>query len=74
MICFFSSYRFTGPAYAYKSALFGEGSGPMILGNVHCKGDENNIADCQSRMLDDVHCSHSQDASVSCGELQLLLG
>ena len=46
----------------------------MILGNVHCKGDENNIADCQSRMLDDVHCSHSQDASVSCGELQLLLG
>ena len=65
--------RFTGLAYAYKSALFGEGDGPVVMGNVHCLGDEENIGDCQARFYEEVHCSHRQDAGVSCGQYTILL-
>ncbi|KAL4229913.1 Scavenger receptor Cys-rich [Mactra antiquata] len=54
--------------YSYNHAVFGEGSGDVVLSNVQCNGDESNIGDC---MYDGfgrgfIHCSHSQDASVSC--------
>ena len=64
---------FVDEAYAYGSALFGEGTGPVLLGNVHCNGDEENIGDCQAREGDFVHCNHNQDAGVSCGVICTLI-
>ena len=49
--------------------MFGEGLGAVVLGSVHCHGDETNIGECQARAFSNVHCSHHQDAGVSCGEL-----
>jgi hypothetical protein len=39
------------------------------MSNVGCNGNESNLGDCKSRGFGYglVHCSHAQDAGVTCG-------
>lgn len=49
---------------AVLSAGFGQGSGPILLGNVGCTGFESDIANCSND--DGSSCTHSNDAGVRC--------
>ena len=52
-------------AVAYGSAYFGFGSGPIVLDNVACTGNESSLFDC---VYSPTHnCVHFEDAGVSCG-------
>ena len=53
-------------AIAAAGAYFGEGSGPILLSNVVCNGDETRIVDCPNQRLAQHSCFHSEDASVIC--------
>ena len=64
-------------AIATKSAYFGEGSGPIWLTYLLCRGTESNIASCHSRYgWGQSHfCTggHSQDAGVVCSSKQMYI-
>eukprot|EP00062_Callorhinchus_milii_P024684 gi/632984858/ref/XP_007909356.1/ PREDICTED: deleted in malignant brain tumors 1 protein-like [Callorhinchus milii] len=52
-------------------AHFGEGSGPVVTINVHCRGSESTLRDCQSGDWGDCSVygvSHSSDAGVICSD------
>ncbi|KAH3790699.1 hypothetical protein DPMN_168906 [Dreissena polymorpha] len=59
---------FQGTGFAYGNAIFGQGSGDVLLLRVQCHGNETNLGQCWSRGIGQVAvlCGHSQDASVSC--------
>ena len=50
----------------YTNATFREGTGEIILDNVHCTGSESNIAFCQHNGYLSHNCEHRQDAGVTC--------
>ncbi len=58
---------FTGGSYAYTSAHFGRGSGPIIMDDLHCTGFESTLAFCPHRGWLNHSCNHGEDAGVSCG-------
>ena len=60
-------------ARARTNAAFGQGSGPIILNNVLCRGSEQNLFHCQSDILEVGSCRHTQDAGVECVEGKQLL-
>ncbi|XP_006867523.1 PREDICTED: deleted in malignant brain tumors 1 protein-like [Chrysochloris asiatica] len=47
-------------------AHFGEGSGKILLDNVHCRGDEQYLEECSHVGWFSHNCGHSEDASVIC--------
>ncbi|KAG9264046.1 deleted in malignant brain tumors 1 protein-like [Astyanax mexicanus] len=51
------------------SAHFGEGNGPVLLDDVGCSGQENNLLSCSQRGLGITNCSHSEDAGVICSDV-----
>jgi len=53
-------------AIALSNAHFGEGVGDILLDEVHCTGNEENIGDCQHQAWGSHDCSHYEDASVIC--------
>ncbi|NXG53141.1 DMBT1 protein, partial [Psilopogon haemacephalus] len=48
------------------SAYFGPGSGPILLDNVRCRGDEVSLARCNHSGWRVHNCAHYEDASVVC--------
>ncbi|XP_041475672.1 deleted in malignant brain tumors 1 protein-like [Lytechinus variegatus] len=69
---------FDGALDAPRSAMFGQGSGRVLLMYVNCEGTEDNLADCAHAGIDRYPCSHSRDAGAICysegsGRLCLLL-
>ena len=48
----------------YYDAHFGQGSGPVQLDQIRCRGDEMMLADCPS--VDGRSCSHSNDVGIGC--------
>ena len=51
-------------ATAYSNAHFGQGTGPILLDDVACVGNESRLVDCQ---YTSVHnCAHIEDAGASC--------
>ncbi|XP_068136726.1 neurotrypsin [Hyperolius riggenbachi] len=58
-----------GVAKAWSQAYFGEGSGPILLDEVQCTGNELSIEECQRSAWGDHNCAHKEDAGVSCTPL-----
>ena len=51
---------------ALGSARFGAGSGPILISELSCIGNESIIAECH-HLLTGVHnCNHSEDVGVIC--------
>ncbi|NWU69892.1 C163A protein, partial [Pterocles burchelli] len=51
---------------ALSEAAFGEGTGPIWLEKVHCKGTELSLWDCPTKPLFRENCDHKEDAAVDC--------
>ncbi|KAI1242152.1 scavenger receptor cysteine-rich type 1 protein M130, partial [Lamprotornis superbus] len=51
---------------ALSEAAFGEGTGPIWLEKVHCKGTELSLWDCPAKPLSGKNCDHKEDAAVNC--------
>ena len=60
---------------ATVSAVFGGGSGPILLSYVACTGSEYRLLECSDNNLEVGNCGHGQDAGVVCeeGTLKTLL-
>ncbi|KAJ7425557.1 Neurotrypsin [Willisornis vidua] len=68
-----------GVAKAWSQAHFGEGSGPVLLDEVQCTGNELSIEQCPKSSWREHNCGHKEDAGVSCtpltdGALRLVSG
>eukprot|EP00057_Strongylocentrotus_purpuratus_P011987 XP_011666461.1 PREDICTED: deleted in malignant brain tumors 1 protein-like [Strongylocentrotus purpuratus] len=58
---------FDGALAAPGSARFGQGSGPILLTRLACKGTEDNLADCAHAGIGNyTSCGHARDAGVIC--------
>ncbi|NWI08643.1 WC11 protein, partial [Crypturellus soui] len=64
-----------GPAIsALGKATFGEGTGPIWLQQVECRGTERSLWDCKVPCGNSGACQHKEDAAVNCsGEWQCLV-
>ena len=53
-------------------AAFGQGTGPILLGNVGCTGTESSLLSCSHSRIGVNYCGHSEDAGVVCPTCKLL--
>ena len=56
----------TSGTIATISAIFGQGTGPILMNNVGCRGSEARLIDCSSQTGTITGCSHFEDAGVRC--------
>ena len=56
---------FTGTVVR-TNAYYGRGSGLIMLTNVGCTGEEQNLLNCTYTGYGVTSCSHYEDAGVSC--------
>ena len=59
-------YSVSGVAVGY--AYFGQGTGSIVMDDVHCHGNESSITACTH--ITDHDCDHSEDAGVICNRKQ----
>ncbi|KAM5255252.1 LOW QUALITY PROTEIN: neurotrypsin [Ctenodactylus gundi] len=59
----------SGITKAWGQAYFGEGSGPILLDEVRCTGNELAIEQCPKSSWGEHNCGHKEDAGVSCTPL-----
>lgn len=57
---------------AHTWALFGEGSVPILMYQVNCKGSESSISDCSHTGFGSNNCLHNQDAGVVCSGMKII--
>eukprot|EP00731_Ephydatia_muelleri_P028213 Em0019g1086a len=51
---------------AYSLALYGKGTGSILLDDVQCTGSETSVWNCVNNGIGVHNCVHSEDASVQC--------
>ena len=54
---------------AYGGAHYGQGTGPILLDEVKCSGDESSLFSCGHERVGIHNCGHGEDASVRCGNI-----
>ena len=59
---------FISGAVARLDAVYRQGTGPILLSNVQCSGNEQRLFECQHNSLDVGSCRHTEDAGVDCFE------
>ena len=65
----FNYFSLSTGAAPRSDAVFGQGSGPILLDLVRCNGLENTLFDCsRGRGIEPYSCGHHQDAGVVCAE------
>ncbi|XP_030425412.1 neurotrypsin-like [Gopherus evgoodei] len=57
---------FSGTAKALSWAHYGQGSGPILLDEVECSGNELSLDQCKKNNWGQQNCDHIEDAGVSC--------
>jgi deleted-in-malignant-brain-tumors protein 1 len=51
---------------AFDDAEFGEGTGPILLDNFNCAGNESSLFSCSHQGVGINNCDHDEDAGVRC--------
>lgn len=62
----FGLQLFRTTSEAYGGAVYGQGSGPIWLDDVKCKGSETSIEKCSHRPWGSHNCNHGDDVSINC--------
>ena len=52
---------------SYRTANYGQGTGPISLSNVSCIGTESSLTDCGHIGMTAGNCTNTNDAGVYCG-------
>ncbi|XP_043393605.1 antigen WC1.1-like isoform X18 [Chelonia mydas] len=50
-------------------AAFGEGTGPIWVETLNCRGTESSLWDCPAKPWGESNCGHKEDAAVNCSGL-----
>ncbi|XP_019858826.1 PREDICTED: bone morphogenetic protein 1-like, partial [Amphimedon queenslandica] len=58
----------------YHRARFGQGTGPIVMDDLRCAGNEYSPFACPMRTIGTHNCHHSEDASVMCQKNVRLVG
>lgn len=66
MSCNYLYFLWKGAPLKGIDSVYGSGNGSIILDNVVCNGNEDNLLLCAHNVLFDTNCDHTEDAAVVC--------